>query len=284
MGIAASLCETEIMMTNQYLIPRIGFGTYDRTGAAGIEAILTALDAGYRHIDTAQTYETEAECGEALQQSGLKRQNVFVTTKISTDNFGEGALLPSLRRSLDALQLDQVDLTLIHWPSPNERLPLPVYIEQLAEAHALGLTRLVGVSNFTIAHLIASQAILGELPIANNQFEMNPYMQNKTLVNYCLQNNISVTCYLPIARGMLVGDPVLEPIAVRHNASVEQVALAFEMQKGLIAIPTSGRADRIRSNFAAANLTLSSDEMAAIEAIDRGKRVIDPAWGPKWDQ
>lgn len=271
-------------MDNQYHIPQLGFGTYGRTGADGIAAILTALEVGYRHIDTAQTYGTENECGEALRQSGLKRGAVFVTTKISTNNFGKGALVPSLRRSLDALQLDQVDLTLIHWPSPNEELPLPVYVEQLAEAHALGLTRLVGVSNFTIAHLVASRTILGELPIANNQFEMNPYMQNKTLVNYCLETDISVTCYLPIARGTLAGDPVLEPIATRHQATVEQVALAFEMQKGLIAIPTSGKAERIRSNFKATALVLSTDEMAAIETIDRKQRVIAPAWGPKWDE
>jgi 2,5-diketo-D-gluconate reductase B len=188
-----------------------------------------------------------------------------------------------LRQSLEALQLDQVDLALIHWPSPNERVPLPVYVEQLAEAHALGLTRLVGVSNFTIAHLAASRTILGDLPIANNQFEMNPYMQNKKLVNYCLENNISVTCYLPIARGTLAGDPVLTPIATRHEATVEQVALAFEMQKGLIAIPTSGKAERIRSNFQSTRLTLSVEEIAAIETIDRKQRVIAPEWGPAWD-
>jgi len=274
----------EIKLSNQHLIPPIGFGTYDRSGAAGIEAILTALEVGYRHIDTAQTYGTEKECGEALQRSGLRRETVFVTTKISTDNFAEGALVPSLRRSLEALQLDQVDLTLIHWPSPNGQVPLPVYIEQLAEAHALGLTRLIGVSNFPISHLIASQTILGDLPIANNQFEMNPYMQNKTLVSYCLHNNISVTCYLPIARGALAGDPVIEPIAAHHSATVEQVALAFEMQKGLIAIPTSSRPERIRSNFEATRLTLSANEMAAIETIDRGHRVIDPGWGPVWDR
>lgn len=270
-------------MVNQYSIPQMGFGTYGRTGSEGIAAILTALETGYRHIDTAQTYNTEQECGEALRQSGLSRREVFVTTKISTDNFDKGALVPSLRRSLDTLQLDAVDLTLIHWPSPNERQPLAQYMEQLAEAHALGLTRLVGVSNFTVAHLEASKAILGDLPIANNQFELNPYLQNKKLANYCTQNGISVTCYLPIARGVLAGDSVLEPIARRHEASVEQVALAFEFAKGFAAIPTSGKADRIRSNFAAQRIQLSAEEIAAIEAVDRGQRVINPVWGPKWD-
>lgn len=270
-------------MSNQYLIPQMGFGTYGQTGPEGIAAILTALETGYRHIDTAQTYDTESECGVALARSGLKRDEVFVTTKISTDNLEPGALIPSLRRSLDALQLDRVDLTLIHWPSPNERLPLEVYLPQLAEAHAAGLTRLVGVSNFTIAHLKQAKSILGTLPIANNQFEKNPYLQNKKLATYCAINDISVTCYLPIARGRLAGDPILTPIAERHGASVEQVALAFAMQKGHIVIPTSGKPERIRSNYAAVNLKLTPAEIVAIETLDRGERIIAPAWGPAWD-
>ena len=270
-------------MSNQYLIPQIGFGTYGRTGPEGIAAILTALETGYRHLDTAQTYDTEQECGLALARSGLRRDEVFVTTKISTDNFEPGTLVPSLRKSLDRLQLDRVDLTLIHWPSPNERLPLEVYLTQLADAHAAGLTRLVGVSNFTIAHLRRATTVLGALPIANNQFEMNPYLQNNKLTTYCNYNDISVTCYLPIARGRLAGDPVLTPIAGRHDATVEQVALAFAMQKGHIVIPTSGKAERIQSNFAAIHLKLTPDELADIETIDRGERVIAPSWGPAWD-
>jgi 2,5-diketo-D-gluconate reductase B len=274
-------------------MPQLGFGTYGRNGAEGVAAIMLALETGYRHIDTAQTYDTEAECGQALRRSGLKRDEVFVTTKISTDNLDPGKLVPSLRRSLAQLQLDRVDLALIHWPAPNERLAVPVYVEQLAEAQALGLTRLIGVSNFTIAHLRQAKMVLGEIPIANNQFEMNPYLQNKELVRYylqnkelvryCLDNDISVTCYLPIARGRLLGDFVLEQIARRHCASVEQVALAWEMQQGLVAIPTSGRAERIRSNFEALKLALTPDDMAAIATIDRGQREINPAWGPAWD-
>jgi len=274
---------TDKNLPNQYLIPQLGFGTFGRTGAAGVAAILLALETGYRHIDTAQTYDTEQECGEAFRRSDLKRGEVFFTTKISTDNLDAGKLVPSLRRSLDELKLDRVDLALIHWPAPNERLPVAVYIEQLAEAHQLGLTRLVGVSNFTIAHLKQAKAVLGDLPVANNQFEMNPYLQNDKLVTYCLGNDISATCYLPIARGRLVGDAILEGIARRHDATVEQIALAWELQRGLIAIPTSGRADRIESNFAALKIKLAPDEMAAIARIDRGQREINPGWGPKWD-
>lgn len=270
-------------MKNQYDIPQMGFGTYGRTGVAGVEAMLVALETGYRHLDTAQDYGTEAEVGQAVRRSGLPRSDVFVTTKIKTSNFGAGALVPSLRQSLDTLQVDQLDLTLIHWPSPNDDVPLPVYIEQLAEAHALGLTRLIGVSNFTIAMLKEARAILGDVPIANNQFELNPLLQNKKLANYCKGAGISVTCYLPIARGILGEVPEIAEIATRHGATPEQVALAFEFAKGYIAIPTSGKAERIHSNFEATRLTLSEDDIRIIETVDRGQRVIDPDWGPEWD-
>lgn len=270
-------------MNNQYDIPAMGFGTYGRRGDEGVAAMLVALETGYRHLDTAQDYDTELEVGEAVAQSGLGADAVFVTTKIKTSNLGRGALIPSLRRSLDNVQKDRIDLTLIHWPSPNEEVPLPVYIEQLGEAHALGLTRLIGVSNFTIGLLEQAQAILGEIPIANNQVELNPVMQNKKLASYCTKRGISVTCYLPIARGTMGAEPAIADIAARHDATPEQVALAFELAKGYIAIPTSGKAERIRSNFAATRLVLGADDIAAIEAVDRNHRVIDPAWGPEWD-
>ncbi|WEK05981.1 MAG: aldo/keto reductase [Candidatus Devosia phytovorans] len=270
-------------MKNQYDIPVMGFGTYGRTGNAGVEAMSVALEVGYRHLDTAQDYGTESEVGQAVRRSGLPRSDVFVTTKIQTGNLDAGALVPSLHRSLDTLQLDQLDLTLIHWPSPNNAVPLPVYIEQLAEAHALGLTQLIGVSNFTIAMLREAQALLGELPIANNQVELNPLLQNKKLASFCKSQGISVTCYLPIARGILGEVPEIAEIAARHQATPEQVALAFELAKGYIAIPTSGKAERIRSNFEATGLTLTEPEMRVIEGVDRGQRVIDPDWGPDWD-
>ena len=181
------------------------------------------------------------------------------------------------------LQTNQLDLMLIHWPSPNNAVPLAVYIEQLAEAHALGLTRLIGVSNFTIAMLEQAQAILGELKIANNQVELNPLLQNRKLASYCAGKGISVTCYLPIARGVLGDVPVIAEIAARHGATPEQVALAFEFAKGYIAIPTSSRPDRIRANYLATKLVLSDADIALIETVDRGQRVIDPAWGPAWD-
>lgn len=272
-------------MTNKYNIPSIGFGTFDRRGAAGIDAIAYALQLGYRHLDTAQSYETEPECGEALRRSGLKRSEVFLTTKVTGANSAAGRLIPSLQQSAENLGVEQLDLTLIHWPvGPGGRLDMRTYLTELAEAQSRGLTRLIGVSNFTIADLEEAKTILGPGRLANHQFERHPFLQNQKLVNYCQYNGISVTCYLPLARGRCAGDPVIDEIAGRHGATPHQIALAFSLAQGLIVIPTSSRHERIKENFEARDIVLSPDELAAIGGRDKAERQINPVWSPAWDQ
>jgi 2,5-diketo-D-gluconate reductase B len=272
-------------MTSSDNIPAMGFGTFDRRGEAGIAAIGYALELGYRHLDTAQSYETEAECGEALRRSGVTRSDVFLTTKVSGPNSVAGKLLPSLEQSAANLGVDAIDLTLIHWPvTSTGRLDMRAYLTELAEAQARGLTRLIGVSNFTIADLEEAKTILGPGVLANHQFERHPFLQNQKLVNYCQSNGISVTCYLPLARGRCSGDPVIEPIAARHGATPHQIALAYSLNQGLIVIPTSSKHERIRENFEAKDIVLSGDELAAIAGRDKAERQINPSWGPAWDQ
>lgn len=271
------------MQRNRYGMPLLGLGTYGRRGNAGIDAMIDALEIGYRHLDTAQDYDTERECGEALRSSGVRRAEVFITTKIAPRNFGPGQLIPSLRRSLGQLGLDRVDLTLIHWPSPYGQVPLPVYIEQLAEAQVQGLTRTIGVSNFPIALLRQAQAILGDLPIANNQVECHPYLQNRRLVDYCKSVDIPVTAYQPIAHGALRDDPVLEPLAASRSCTVEQLALAYTMARGIAVIPASSKRERLISNFAARHVVLTPADMATMVSLDRGARRINPASAPAWD-
>lgn len=270
-------------MKLQYVMPKLGFGTYGRWKEEGVEAILAALEIGYRHLDTAQTYDTESNVGTALRRSGLARGDVFLTTKISTDNYGEGKLIPSLEASLAHLDVEQVDLTLLHWPSPNGVQPLAQYLEPLLEAQDRGLTQYIGVSNFTIALLDEARSIAGEGRISNNQVELNPFIQNNKLSNYCADHGILVTCYQPIAHGRLGEDPVLVEMAERYSATPEQMALAFELAKGYAAIPTSGKVERIRSNFAAQQLSITPEDMALIETRDRNLRTIAPDWGPDWD-
>ena len=264
-------------------MPRLGFGTYGRTGPEGRDAILTALEIGYRHLDTAQTYDTERELGEALRLSALPRAEVFVTTKIAEENLGPGKLIPSLERSLEALGLDQVDLALIHWPARKGGPEPQSYLTQLAEAQSNGLTRFMGVSNFTIALIETALGTLGHGSILTNQVELNPWFRNRRLAEHCTARGIPVTCYEPLARGRVGADPTLQRIARRHGATPEQVALAWELACGYAAIPTSGNRDRMAQNLAAQGLALSGEEMRLIERLDRGVRSIDPDWGPEWD-
>jgi 2,5-diketo-D-gluconate reductase B len=271
------------MRKNSFGMPLLGLGTYRRTGSEGTAAILAALEIGYRHLDTAQSYDTERECGEAMRQSGLSRADIFITTKIDMPNYAAGRLVPSLRRSLEAIGVDSVDLTLIHWPSPHDEVPLAVYLEQLAEARALGLTRTIGVSNFTIALLRQAEAILGKGVIANNQVECHPYLQNRKLIDFCDSAGIPVTAYQPIARGALKGDPVLEAMATAKGCTPEQLAIAFTLARGLAAIPASSNRERLASNFAAQQVVLSDDDMTRIAALDRGARRVNPAHAPDWD-
>lgn len=262
-------------------IPRIGLGTWSLTGAAGIEAILAALEIGYRHLDTAQSYGTETTVGKAIERSGLKRDEVFVTTKVTPENFSR--FLPSLRESLDTLRLDRVDLTLIHWPAPRDRVPVSAYIGELIRAREAGLTRFVGVSNFTIRQIEAARAVLGEGVIATNQVECHVYLQNRILAAHCARAGIPITAYLPLAGGRTANDPVLRRISKKHSAEPTQIALAFLLGRGCIVIPKSADPARLRSNFLARDLTLDPVDMKSIEALDRGERQIDPEWGPKWD-
>lgn len=264
-------------------IPPMGLGTWGRRGREGEEAILAAIGLGYRHLDTAQSYGTEESVGPAVERSGLTREAVFVTTKIAQANLTRDRLRPSLRESLDRLRMDRVDLTLIHWPSPGDEVPLAEYLEELARAKSEGLTRLIGVSNFTIALLEKAEAILGPGAIACNQVEVHPFLQNRALRAYCASQGITVTAYSPLAKGKVAEDPVLIRIAERHGVIASQAGLAYLLQRGLVVIPASGDPGRLRSNFEAQNVRLSQDELKAIDALDRGERLIAPANGPAWD-
>jgi 2,5-diketo-D-gluconate reductase B len=265
-------------------IPPMGFGTFGRTGSAGIEALLFALETGYRHLDTAQSYGTERECGEALRRSGLKREDVFLTTKIDGQNCRRGRLIESLKRSNETIGVDAVDLTLIHWPvSPGGKLPMDEYLPELAEAQDLRLTRLIGVSNFTIEHLREAESMLGTDWLATNQFERHPLLRNQKLVDTCTAHAIAVTCYLPLARGRCAGIPAIEAVAATHNATPHQIALAMSLTEGHIVIPTSAHPQRIAENYAALAIQLSSTDLDALRSADRSERQINPSWSPAWD-
>lgn len=264
-------------------IPQLGLGTFGRTGEAGVEAMLKAIEIGYRHLDTAQSYDTERQVGEAVRRSGLPRSDFFVTTKVADTRLGKAQFLPSVERSLDELGLDHVDLLLIHWPSYQDEVPLEEYMLELVEAKARGHTRLVGVSNFTIAHLERTRTLLGDGAIATNQVEIHPYLQSPRLRDYAGSRGLMLTAYQPLAKAQVGSDPLLNRIAERHGVTAAAIALAFLMQEGHAVIPASGSEANLRANYAARDVRLTGGEMTAIRGLERGYRRINPVKSPRWD-
>ena len=266
------------------IIPLFGLGTFRLKGDVVRASVREALKLGYRAIDTAQIYGNEAEVGQAIAESGVPRNELFLTTKIWTENLGRDRLAASLEESLKKLRTDAVDLTLIHWPSPGNAVPMAEFMQALAQAKSRGLTRLIGVSNFPIALLREAIASVGEGEIATNQVELHPYLQNRKLAGFAREQGIHLTSYQTLAYGKVLNDPVLASIAQAHGATPAQVALAWAMQLGHSVIPSSTRSENLASNLEARKLKLGEDEMARIAALDRNERVTDPAGlAPAWD-
>jgi len=265
-------------------IPSFGVGTFRLTGQIVIDSVRNALDLGYRAIDTAQIYGNEAEVGQAIAESGVPRAELFVTTKIWTENYARGKLAPSLRQSLAKLRTDYVDLTLIHWPAPGNGVALTEFMEALAEAKALGLTRQIGISNFNIDLTRQAIAAVGKEAIATNQIELSPYLQNRALTAFLKEQGIRVTSYMTLAYGKVLQDPVLASIAGKHGATVAQVALAWALQLGYAVIPSSTKRENLAANLRAGDLRLDADDMALIAALERNGREVNPeGLAPIWD-
>jgi 2,5-diketo-D-gluconate reductase B len=265
-------------------IPALGIGTFRLTGQTVIDSVRNGLEVGYRAIDTAQIYGNEAEVGQAIEASGIARDELFVTTKIWTENLSRERLIPSLKESLAKLRTDRVDLTLIHWPSPGDAVPVAEFMAALAEAKAQGLTQQIGVSNFTIGLMQRAIDAVGAKEIATNQIELSPFLQNRKVAAFATSQGIHVTSYMTLAYGKVLKDPVIQAIAKERNATPAQVALAWAMQQGFSVIPSSTKRANLESNLAARSLRLSADELARIEALDRNERLTSPeGLAPDWD-
>jgi 2,5-diketo-D-gluconate reductase B len=270
-------------MTADRSIPKLGLGTFGRVGDGGVAALLKAIEIGYRHLDTAQSYNTEDSVGAAVRRSGLPRGDFFITTKVADTRLDKAQFMPSVRASLDTIGVDQVDLLLIHWPSHRDAVPFEEYMTALAEAQQKGYARLIGVSNFPISRLQQTEALLGKGAIVTNQVEIHPYLQAPKLAAYAHSNGLTLTAYQPLAKGEILRDPVLERIAASHGVSVSAVALAFLMAEGHVVIPASGSEANLRANHAALGVSLHEDDMTAIRGLNRGHRRINPDKSPRWD-
>jgi len=263
-------------------IPAIGFGT-SGMGDVRAEHVATALNAGYRHIDTAWKYGTERAVGEAMRGCGIPRQDIFLTTKVSHEYLHAADFARSVEQSLENLRVDWVDLLLVHWP--NTATPLAETMGALAEAKRRGLARHIGVANFNIAMLDEAIRLCPE-PLVTLQAECHPYLDQSKVIEACRRRGLVLTAYCPLARGRLNGDPVLAEIARRKGKSFAQVALRWLMQQKIIAaIPRSSNPARIAENLDVFDFELSDDEMRRIGALARPNgRIANPAGrAPAWD-
>ncbi|AKU22613.1 2,5-didehydrogluconate reductase DkgB [Massilia sp. MB5] len=265
-------------------IPAFGLGTFRLQDQVVIDSVRNGLELGYRTIDTAQIYGNEAEVGAAIAAAGVRREDLFLTTKIWVDNYSPEKLVPSLKESLAKLRTDYVDLTLIHWPAPGNGVDVETFMKALADAKAQGLTRQIGISNFNIELTRQAIAAVGKEAIATNQIELSPYLQNRTLAAFLQSEGIHVTSYMTLAYGKVLNDPVIGAIAQRRNASPAQVVLAWALQLGYSVIPSSTKRENLAGNLLAQTLHLSAEDMAHIAALERNGREVDPAGlAPMWD-
>lgn len=265
-------------------IPAFGLGTFRLKDDVVIASVKTALELGYRAIDTAQIYDNEAAVGQAIDESGVPRSELFITTKIWTENLSKEALIPSLKESLKKLRTDYVDLTLIHWPSPKDAVSVEEFMQALLEAKNSGLTRAIGISNFTIPLMEKAIAAVGAENIATNQIELSPYLQNRKVVEWAKQHGIHITSYMTLAYGKALKDEVINQIAEKHNATPAQVILAWAMGEGYAVIPSSTKRENLASNLQAQELSLDEADRAAIAKLDCNDRLVSPeGLAPEWD-
>lgn len=260
----------EITLNNGVAIPQLGFGVFQIPPADTKGAILTALEAGYRHIDTAQMYGNEREVGEAVRESGLDRSEVFVTSKLNNNAHEPGVAREATARSIDALGIGPMDLYLVHWPMPGVGDYTATWqaMERLYEDQH---TRAIGVSNFQQAHL---ERLFAETEIvpAVNQIEVHPYLSQVSLREFNASNGIATQAWSPIAQGDVLDDPVLTAIAAETGRTVAQVVLRWHVQLGNIIFPKSTTPARIVENRNIFDFELSADQLARIDAVNADRR------------
>jgi len=264
-------------------IPAIGLGTWELRGDLCTHIVTEALKIGYRHIDTAQGYDNETQVGEGLRASGIPRDDVFITTKIRPQRISDGEMQRSMEESLERLEVDHVDLALVHWPNPE--IPLAGTMRALGDVKRRGLSRIIGVSNFTVRMLDEAIRLSSE-PLAVTQFEYHPYLDQSTLLTAVRRHGLAITAYCPIALGKVVGDPKIEAIAARHGRTAAQVTLRWLVQQGdVIAIPRTSKVQRLRENLAVFDFELSAEEMQTMSQMTRpnARLINEPAWVPVWD-
>jgi 2,5-diketo-D-gluconate reductase A len=266
-----------IALNNGIEIPQLGFGVFQIKPEETAEATRTALEIGYRHIDTAQMYGNEKGVGEAVRDSGLDRSEIFVTSKVNNNRLDRASMLASFDETLAALDFDYLDLLLIHWPLPA----VSDYVARwkaMEEIYASGRVKAIGVSNFQPSHLRNVFAASDVRP-AVNQVEVSPFLGNEEIRAFDADHEIVTEAWSPIARGKVADDPVIMGIGEQLGRTPAQVALRWHVQRGDVVFPKSVKRSRMEENFAIFDFELDESQMAAISGLDRGERT-----GPDPDQ
>jgi 2,5-diketo-D-gluconate reductase B len=263
-------------------IPLLGLGTWDLRGRVCTDMVQAALDLGYHHIDTAEMYDNERAVGEGLRASGIKRDDLFLTTKIWPAHFAAADLPRAAADCLDRLGVSSVDLLLLHWPNPQ--IPLPETIGALCKVKRDGMARHIGISNFNVALIEAAWKATSE-PLVCNQVECHPYLDQSKVLAACRKHGMAMTAYSPIAKGKVGGDKVLERLGAAHKKTAAQVSLRFLVQQNIVVIPRTSKQARLAENAAIFDFALKDGEMADISALSRaGRRLIPAGFGrPDWD-
>ena len=263
-----------------FRIPLVGLGTWALRGRDCARLVEQAIRIGYRHIDTAQMYDNEAEVGEGVRASGMRPQ-VVVTTKVQPTLLAPRDLERSVKESLGRLRLDVIDLLVIHWPNP--RVSLSETLGAMAKMKREGYTRAIGVSNFTVALMDEAVRVSPE-PLVCNQVECHPFLNQDKVIAAAKRHGMALVAYSPIARGGATGDTVLRRIGKAHGKTAAQTSLRYLVQQGIAVIPRTSKRERLEENFSLFDFALSDAEMREIHGLSsHNDRIVDWSWSPNWD-
>ncbi len=270
----------DVITAQGMAMPKLGLGTWRLKGAECAEAVERALSLGYRHIDTAEMYGNEDAVGDALARTAVPRADIHVTSKVWWDHLAPDAMAAAIDATLGRLRTDHVDLYLVHWPAAG--MDLAQVMESLVRVRDSGKARAIGVANFPSA-LMRQAAALGA-PVACNQVEYHVLLSQDALLEAMRPLGVPLVAYAPLAQGRLAEHEALQDIAARHGATPAQVALKWLLdQPGVAAIPKAGRRESQQANLDALGITLDDSDRAAIAALPKDQRFVQPAFAPAWD-